>query len=204
MKLKVFALFVALLFVGTATLAAASHDHGICPPPKPRKRFSGDWGVTFFDPCTHKMQNPQLGRVKGQLLIKKRFVKAVGVLCLDGKCNDPNGGIFNIRLYKDKTPCGKMMHGVFKGTLKLQWDCEKIGDCDCEYDPDDCYCYEHVYDWICCSKSKAPFTGDWFIYHGWLMIMGTIHAYVNGEYDHKVWLKAYIGSWSYPGIECYP
>lgn len=194
MKLKIFALFVALLFVGTATLTAA-HPTEETQQIRIIKRFSGNWGFTYCKEIG--------GRTKGFLRFKLRdgrlpkWFTLKGVLCIDD--DKPEGCFFDLKLKREKNPCnprpclrrGDMISGVFRGYMRCQWNCEELPECDYEYD--NCGC---CYDVLCCNHTRGPFTGDWFVYHGWLMIMGTY-------YGHKIWLKAYIGSWFYPGIECY-
>ena len=164
MKIKLTAIFIALLFIGTATLTATANG-------KPVKiRFSGTWGTKEFG---------KMGRVKGTIKIFPRKVIVTGRLCYDNK--KPVGCKFFIKLIENKKTCGtEMLNGLFKGHMRCQWDCKET-------------CCDEV---ICCHRGKGPFNGDWFFYQGWLMIMGN-------WYGHKVWFKAYVGSWSYPGIECY-
>ena len=192
-------MFVALLFIGTATLTAAYPTNEIKPIPRLR-RFSGNWGFI----CCSSDVNPHdkhLDRTKGIIMFKKQGsgppkLTIQGVLCIDD--DKPEGCIFTLQLFKERNPCNPcpnprrdMISGIFRGYMKRQWNCEELPECEYEYDQ--CGC---CYDVLCCNHARGPFTGDWFVYHGWLMIMGTY-------YGQKIWLKAYIGSWFYPGIECY-
>jgi hypothetical protein len=192
MKWKIFAVFTMLMFISTAVIGTtATADR--CVNSRPTIPLEANFR------CRMRLQTISgragacgvYGReradVKAILATKSQRTRYIaGLVCLDSDRNF----VFLARLDADcraRSRSGNAYSGLIRGYMSevvktgYHWECTE--------------CFEFNLQ-TCKLVRCGPFTGDWFLYHGWLIIIGNYRGI-------DFWMRLYVGSWAYPGIECH-